>query len=99
MIHGILRAGPGQVTPICLPRGRFREVVLFADNFRERLHDPVELRVALFDWETGWRVLSPLHLDGSKGPLTIVLEPAENIGGISVQRIANDYATVAWTAL
>lgn len=99
MIHGILRDGIKAVTPISLPRGRFREITFFADNGQERLYEPIELRVALFDHEYGWKVLPKIYLDGAKGPVVITFDASENVGGISLQRLDNPHATVAWTAL
>lgn len=99
MIHGLLLFGRDQVTPICLPRGRFRSITLFTDNHLERLFEPVELRVAVFHWEDGWKVLPPIYLDGPKGPVEIWFEEPEDIGGVSIQRRGNSNATVAWTVL
>lgn len=99
MMHGILRSGSDAVTPIATPRGRVRELTLFADNSRERLFDPVELRVAIFDcWDEDWKILPLIYLNSVKYPFhTIVFERPEHVGGVSITRKDNPHATVAWT--
>lgn len=101
MMHGTLRSGPGAVTPIAIPRGRARELVLFTDNGQERLAEPVELRVAVFNcWDEDWTVGSLIYLNSVKHPLHLVtFEQPEHVGGVSITRKDNPHATVAWAII
>lgn len=103
MMHGQLREGAKALTVIALPRGRFRTLVLFCDNYRQdRL--PVELRVAFWHNEYGFQVRNPVLLDGAKGPIEIQFGNSqkishEDMGGISIERRDDGDVHVAWTVL
>lgn len=101
MMHGQLLEGPKALTVIALPRGRFRTLVLFCDNYIESKM-PVELRVAFWHTEYGFQVRNPVLLDGSKGPVEIQFGNSrkishEDMGGISIRREDEGDVPVAWT--
>lgn len=104
MMYGTLLEGPKALTVIALPRGRFRTLSLFCDNYRQNLR-PVELRVAFWHHEYGFQVRNPVMLDGAKGPVEVQFGNSlkishEDMGGISIERRdegEDSNVRVAWT--
>lgn len=83
MPYGLLTDGPGAVTPIVLPRGRYKTIGFIADNGLEKL-DPPKLRVAVHR-KAGWHV-ETVTVDSAKGQTVLTFDDAATTDGISVRR-------------
>lgn len=94
MMHGLLINGHGAVTPIVVPPGRYRSLLLFGDNGRQKLL-PAELRVSIYRDGFGFDTQRVL-LDSVKGAVEIVLTDPHLVGGISIQREDVGAVNIAW---
>ncbi len=84
MPTGLLTDGANAVTPIALPRGRYKTIGFIADNGLQGL-PPAKLRVAVHQGVGNWHV-EHITVDSAKGQAVIVFPDQANTDGISVQR-------------
>ncbi len=83
MPTGLLTDGQNAVTPIALPRGKYKTIGFIADNGLEKL-DPPKLRVAVHR-KAGWKV-EDVTVDSAKGQAVITFDDPATTDGISVRR-------------
>lgn len=94
MMHGTLINGHYAVTPIAVPPGRYRTLILFGDNGRQKLL-PAELRVSIYRDGYGFDTQRVL-LDSAKGAVEINLTDHTLVEGISIQREDVGAVNVSW---
>lgn len=94
MPYGQLADGPQAITPISLPRGRYKTIGFIADNGLQGL-PPAQLRVALDQGGGNWH-LEHVAVDSTKGQTVIVFPDPANTDGISVRREDGGAVHVAW---
>jgi hypothetical protein len=83
MPTGQLADGKDAVTPIALPKGRYKTIGFTADNGLEGL-DPPKLRVAVHR-KAGWHV-EGVTVDSAKGQTVVTFDDAATTDGVSVRR-------------
>jgi hypothetical protein len=84
MPTGLLTDGANAITPIALPRGRYKTIGFTCDNGLEKL-DPAKLRVAVSEGGGKWHV-EHITVDSAKGQAVITFPNQAATDGISVQR-------------
>jgi hypothetical protein len=91
---GLLIDGPGQVTAISLPRGRFKQIGFIADNGLQR-RAGARLRVAVGHGSGQWQI-STVVVDGAVGQTVLDFADPPNTSAISVRREDAGDVPVAW---
>jgi hypothetical protein len=94
MPYGQLAEGQGAITPISLPKGRYKAVGFIADNGLQKL-PPATLRVAVNHGGASWH-LSTVTVDSHKGQTVVTFTDPGNTAGISVRREDAGDVHVAW---
>lgn len=94
MPYGQLAEGAQAITPISLPRGRYKTIGFIADNGLQAL-SPAQLRVAVSQGGGNWHV-EQITVDSSKGQAVLVFPDPANTDGISVRREDTGDVHVAW---
>jgi hypothetical protein len=94
MPYGQLAEGPKAITPISLPKGRFKSIGFMCDNGLQGL-PPAQLRVGVFHGAGNWQV-AQVTVDSTKDLAAVVFTDPGNTTGISVQRSDNGDVHVAW---
>jgi hypothetical protein len=94
MPYGQLAEGQGAITPISLPRGRYKTIGFIADNGLQNL-PPAALRVAVYHGGGSWKV-DQVTVDSSKGQAVVTFTDPGNTSGISVRREDAGDVHVAW---
>lgn len=84
MHGGILFNGSQAVTPISLPKGKYRTIGFIADNGLQNL-PPAQLRVAIHQGGDNWHV-ETVTVDSKKGQTVVTFPDQKNADGISVRR-------------
>ncbi|MGI8333494.1 hypothetical protein ACRYCC_26375 [Actinomadura scrupuli] len=84
MPYGQLADGPGAITPIALPKGRFKTIGFTADNGLQSL-PPAALRVAVYHGGGAWKV-DHVMVDSTKGQTVVTFTDPADTSGISVRR-------------
>jgi hypothetical protein len=92
MPYGQLAEGQGAITPISLPKGRYKTIGFIADNGLQGL-PPAALRVAVY--HGGWKV-DQVTIDSAKGQTVVTFTDPADTSGISVRREDAGDVHVAW---
>ncbi|MCW2887854.1 MAG: hypothetical protein JWL58_4716, partial [Streptosporangiaceae bacterium] len=92
--YGQLAEGQGAITPISLPKGRYKTIGFIADNGLQNL-PPAALRVAVYHGGGSWKV-DQVTVDSSKGQAVVTFTDPGNTSGISVRREDAGDVHVAW---
>jgi hypothetical protein len=85
MPSGLLADGQKAITPISLPRGKFKTIGFIADNGLQGL-PPAQLRVAVHQGAGHWDTAT-YKVDSAKGQTVVTFSDQANTDGISVQRL------------
>jgi hypothetical protein len=93
MPYGQLAEGQSAITPISLPKGRYKTIGFIADNGLQKL-PAATLRVAV-NHGTAWHV-DTVTVDSAKGQTVVTFTDPGNTAGISVRREDAGDAHVAW---
>lgn len=93
MPYGQLSEGAEAITPISLPKGRYKTIGLICDNGLQGL-PPAQLRVAIHGGN-GW-TLHPTKVDSTTGQAVVAFPDPAATDGISVQRLDKGDVHVAW---
>lgn len=94
MPTGLLTDGANAITPIALPRGRYKTIGFIADNGLQGLAG-AQLRVAVHQGVGNWHI-EHVTVDSAKGQAVIVFPDQANTDGISVQRSDGGTVHVAY---
>jgi Domain of unknown function (DUF1906) len=94
MPTGMLADGQGAITPISLPRGRYKTIGFIADNGLQQL-PAAQIRVAVHQGAGDWDV-QDVPVDSAKGQTVITFKNPASTDGISVQRADAGNVHVAW---
>jgi Domain of unknown function (DUF1906) len=94
MPSGELREGVKAITPIALPKGRYKTIGFTADNGLQVL-PPAALRVAVHHGGGKWEV-TQVTVDSAKGQAVVKFQDPANTDGISVQRADAGTVHVGW---
>lgn len=94
MSYGQLAEGHQAITPISLPRGKYKTIGFIADNGLQTL-PPAQLRVAIHQGGGNWHV-EQVTVDSAKGQAVIVFPDVASTDGISVRREDAGDVHVAW---
>ncbi|MCW2919760.1 MAG: N-acetylmuramoyl-L-alanine amidase family 2 [Actinomycetia bacterium] len=94
MPYGQLAEGPKAITPISLPRGRYKTIGFIADNGLQNL-PAATLRVAVNHGANAWKV-DKVTVDSTKGQTVVTFTDPGNTAGISVRREDAGDVHVAW---
>jgi hypothetical protein len=92
MPYGQLAEGQGAITPISLPKGRYKTIGLIADNGLQNL-PAASLRLAVY--HGSWKV-DTVTVDSAKGQTVVTFTDPGNTSGISVRREDAGDVHVAW---
>jgi len=84
MPNGMLLDGANAVTPISLPKGRYKTIGFIADNGLEKM-PPAKLRVAIHQGGGSWH-LEEVTVDSAKGQAVVTFPNQAATDGISVRR-------------
>lgn len=84
MPNGLLAEGAQAITPIALPKGRYKTIGFIADNGLQGL-PPAKLRVAVYHGGGAWRV-DTVTVDSAKGQTVVTFTDPADTSGISVRR-------------
>jgi len=84
MPTGLLTDGANAITPIALPKGRYKTIGFIADNGLQGL-PPAQLRVAVHQGVGNWHI-EHITVDSAKGQAVITFPDQANTDGLSVQR-------------
>ncbi len=82
--NGLLSDGAQAITPISLPKGRYKTIGFIADNGLQGL-PPAQLRVAIHQGGGSWH-LEQVTVDSHKGQTVVHFPDVANTDGISVRR-------------
>lgn len=93
MPYGQLDEGPKAITPIALPKGRYKTIGFIADNGLQQL-PPASLRVAIN--HGGHWFVQTVTVDSAKGQTVVTFTDPGNTVGISVRREDAGDVHVAW---
>lgn len=93
MPYGQLSEGAEAITPISLPKGRYKTIGLICDNGLQGL-PPAQLRIAIHGGN-GW-TLHPTKVDSTTGQAVVAFPDPAATDGISVQRLDKGDVHVAW---
>lgn len=85
MPYGQLAEGAQAITPIALPKGKFKTIGFSCDNGLQQL-PPAQLRVALHHGNGNWQIVTKVNVDAAKGQTVITFTDPANTDGISVRR-------------
>lgn len=96
MPYGQLSDGPQAITPISLPKGKYKAIGFLGDNGLQHL-PPAAIRVAMHSAAHGWDV-KHLVVDSTKDKTWINFTHPEDTDGVSVQREDNGAVHLAWDA-
>jgi hypothetical protein len=94
MPYGQLAEGQHAITPISLPRGRYKTIGFTADNGLQNL-PPAQLRVAVYHGGGTWKT-DTITVDSSKDQTVVTFTDPGNTSGISVRREDAGDVHVAW---
>ena len=94
MPYGQLTDGAQAITPISLPKGRYKTIGFIGDNGLQGL-PPAQLRVAINQGGGNWHI-EQITVDSGKGQAVIVFPDPANTDGISVRREDNGDVHIAW---
>lgn len=94
MPYGNLDLGQGAITPIALPRGRYKTIGFIADNGLQSL-PPATIRVAVHRGKGAWDT-STVKVDSHAGQTVITFKDAKLTDGISVRREDIGDVRIAW---
>ncbi|MGI8336165.1 hypothetical protein ACRYCC_40005 [Actinomadura scrupuli] len=94
MPYGQLAEGQGAITPISLPKGRYKTIGFIADNGLQSL-PPAALRVAVYHGGGAWKV-DQVTVDSTKGQTVVTFTDPADTSGISVRREDAGDVHVAW---
>lgn len=94
MPYGQLAEGPQAITPIALPRGRYKMVGFVADNGLQGL-PPAQLRVGMSLDDGSWQV-EFVSVDSAAGQTVVFFPAPAHTGGLSVRREDAGDVHVAW---
>lgn len=83
MPNGQIDDGPQAITPIALPRGRYKTIGFIADNGLQGL-PPAQIRVAVHR-KAGWKT-DHFTVDSAKGQTVVTFDDPATTDGISVRR-------------
>lgn len=92
--YGQLAEGPKAITPVALPKGRYKTIGFIADNGLQGL-PPAQLRVAVNHGPGLWKV-DVVTVDSSKAQAVVTFTDQPNTVGISIRREDAGDAHVAW---
>jgi hypothetical protein len=84
MPTGLLSDGPQAITPISLPKGRYKTIGFIADNGLQGL-PPAQVRVAIHQGGGSWHT-EHVSVDSAKGQTVITFPAPATTDGISVRR-------------
>ncbi len=84
MPTGLLSDGSKAITPISLPKGRYKTIGFIADNGLQGL-PPAQLRVAIHQGGGSWHT-EQVSVDSHKGQTVVHFPDVANTDGISVRR-------------
>lgn len=93
-MNGQLAEGPEAITPIALPKGRYKTIGFIADNGLQLL-PLATLRVAVNHGGGSWKV-DTVTVDSAKGQTVVIFTDPGNTAGISVRREDAGDVHVAW---
>ncbi len=94
MPYGQLAEGQGAITPISLPKGRYKTIGFICDNGLQKL-PPAKLRVAIHQGNGVWKIYTPT-VDSAKGQAVVTFPTPATTDGISVRREDAGNVHVAW---
>jgi hypothetical protein len=94
MPYGQLAEGKNAITPISLPKGRYKTIGFIADNGLQNL-PPATLRVAVNHGAGTWKV-DTVTVDSAKGQTMVTFTDPGNTAGISIRREDAGDVHVAW---
>jgi hypothetical protein len=94
MPYGQLTEGRLAVTPISLPKGKYKTIGFVGDNGLQQL-PPSALRVAVHQGGGVWKLFTPT-VDSSKGQAVVTFPTPATTDGISVRREDAGDVHVAW---
>jgi hypothetical protein len=94
MPYGQLAEGPSAITPISLPKGRYKTIGFIADNGLQNL-PAATLRVAVNHGGNAWSV-DKVTVDSAKGQTIVTFTDPGDTAGISVRREDAGDVHVAW---
>lgn len=94
MPYGQLAEGPQAITPIALPKGRYKSIGFTADNGLQQL-PAAHLRVAIHHGKGAWKIFTPT-VDSKVGQAVVTFPTPATTDGISVRREDGGDVHVAW---
>jgi hypothetical protein len=94
MPYGQLAEGPKAITPVSLPKGRYKSIGFIADNGLQNL-PAAKLRVAVNHGGNAWKV-DTVTVDSAKGQTVVTFTDPGNTAGISVRREDDGAVHVAY---
>ncbi|MCW2912326.1 MAG: hypothetical protein JWN52_394 [Actinomycetia bacterium] len=94
MPYGQLAGGPQTITPISLPKGRYKSIGFIADNGLQGL-PAAQLRVAVHQGAGSW-YLAMVTVDSAGGQTIVTFPNPGSTDGISIRREDSGDVPVAW---